>query len=137
MARWMTFSLAAAVLWGFWALLFKLGTAKMSNLGAKVWETAGYAFSTIPILLYVNFSPVWNGRGFVFSILGGATGGLANYFFLTSFQRGGKASVVTALVATCPVLTIACAYAFLGEHVTARQAAGCACAIAAAVLMSE
>ena len=113
------------------------GTRRISGLTAKVWETAGFALATLPILAYADFRPAWNSKGFLYSVLGGLTGGLANYFFFRACETGGRAAVVTALVATCPVLTIALARLVLNEPIGLWQGLGCACAIGAAALMAE
>lgn len=56
-------------------------------------------------MFYVDFSVKWDGYGFLYPV-GDVSAGLANYFFLMSFRKGGKAAVVTALVATCPLFKI-------------------------------
>jgi len=137
MARWLIFSLLAAFMWGVWAIFFKLGARHMSSLGAKLWETVGFALVILPLFIYMEFSVVWSGLGFTYSILGGITGGLGNYFFFNAFSKGGKASVVTALIATSPVLTISCAYVLLHERISLLEATGCLCAIIAAVLITD
>src|SRR5579859_7355774 len=113
MPQWLVFSLLANLLWGVWAIFLKLGTRRMSSVAAKIWETVGFTVATVPILMYAGFHVVWNADGFLHSVLGGLTGGLANYYFFRAYSAGGGAAVVTALIATCPVLTIACAYLFL------------------------
>ena len=134
---WVIYSVSTALLWGVWALLFKLGTQKMSSVSAKLWETLGYAIGTAVMLVWIFFRVKWDSLGFVYSVLGGVTGSLANLLFFRAFSQGGKASVVTALLATCPVLTIVCAATLLGEQISLRQAIACGCAIAAGALLSE
>ncbi len=137
MQNWLTLSLITMLLWGSWSVLSKLGTGRMSTLGAKVWETIGFTLATIPILIYLGFRVVWDEQGFLYSVLGGLTGGLGNYFYFRAFSQGGKAVVVTALVSTYPVLTILLAWSVLNESITLTQTLGCACAIGAATLMAE
>ncbi len=135
MPIWLIFSFLAALLWGAWALLFKLGTERMSSTSAKIWETAGYAVATAGILSWMLFKVTWDLRGFCYAVLGGASGSLANFLFFRAFSQGGKASVVTALVATCPVVTIVCAAIFLEEQISLHQAVACGCA--AGALLAE
>lgn len=137
MPVWLIFSFLTAFLWGVWALLFKLGTERMSSTSAKIWETAGYAVATVCILCWMLFRVSWNLQGFCYAVLGGVTGGLANYLFFRAFSQGGKASVVTALVATCPLVTIVFAAILLKEQISLRQAIACGCAIAAGALLAE
>ena len=71
MQSWLTLSLVTMLLWGSWSILSKLGTGRMSTLGAKVWETIGFTLATIPILIYLGFRVVWDEQGFLYSVLGG------------------------------------------------------------------
>ena len=137
MQSWLALSLTTMLLWGSWAVLSKLGTGRISTLAAKVWETIGFTLATIPILIYLGFRVVWDEQGFLYSVLGGLTGGLGNYFYYRAFSQGGKATVVTALVSTYPVLTVLLAWGMLNESITPTQTLGCTCAIGAATLMAE
>ena len=94
MQSWLTLSLVTMLLWASWSILSKLGTGRMTTLGAKVWETIGFTLATIPILMYLGFRVVWDEQGFLYSVLGGADGRVGQLFLLPSVQprRKGRGS---------------------------------------------
>ena len=70
------------------------------------------------------------------AILGGALNGLGVLTSMAAFHHGGKASVVTPLIALYPVVTVALAVPFLHEKISHRELAGIILALVATAILS-
>jgi len=133
---WMGYSLIALLLFGICGVTQKLASTNISTeLSAVCW-----AAGSIPVAAAIFFfmQPLdWNitQRDWIISILWGA---LVVIGMLASFAayRGGKASVVTALTALYPALTVFLAILLFGERLDAWKFAAILFALAAGAALS-
>lgn len=133
---WMGYSLIALLLFGICGVTQKLASTNISTeLSAVCW-----AAGSIPVAAAIFFfmQPLdWNitQRDWIISILWGA---LVVIGMLASFAayRGGKASVVTALTALYPALTVVLAILLFGERLDAWKLAAILLALAAGAALS-
>jgi transporter family protein len=136
MPLWMVFALLALSFWGLTGLTQKLSTNEVSAEFSYTCFAA--AFMPIGLVVVLTQSLDWRipAAGWALAILGGVLNGLGSLTSFAAYRSGGKASIVTPLVALYPVVTVAAAVAFLGERVGLREIAGILLALSAAVALS-
>ena len=136
MPDWFLYSLASLTGYGAVGLLQKITTNRVSGETALVSYSLGY------LLLF----PVFWSRAELrdispfFLILGVLLGLVARsgeWFLFKSLEHGGKASVVSPLTYTYPLITLLLALVFLGERLSPLKWVGIVLALLAAVLMSR
>jgi transporter family protein len=132
----MIYALVTLVLWGISGVTQKLATDSVSVEFALVWFAAAFPPIAAAILLMQSLD--WNIglQAWLFALLGGALNGLGVLTSFAAYRSGGKASVVTPLVALFPVATVALAVPLLHEQITRREMWGIVLAIAAALALS-
>jgi uncharacterized membrane protein len=134
-APWMALALVGLVLYGVAGVTQKLAT---NNISTEL-STVCFALAFIPVaLVAMLFQPVnWHLTrvGWGLSVL---TGALISTGTLTLFAayRTGKASVVTALTALYPALTVLLAVPLFHERVDARKLFAIAMALGAGVALT-
>jgi len=134
-APWMALALVGLVLYGVAGVTQKLAT---NNVSTEL-STVCFALAFIPVaLVAMLFQPVnWrlSGSGWALSVL---TGALISTGTLTLFAayRTGKASVVTALTALYPGLTVVLAVPLLHERMDVRKLIAIALALGAGVALT-
>jgi drug/metabolite transporter (DMT)-like permease len=134
-APWMALALVGLVLYGVAGVTQKLAT---NNISTEL-STVCFALAFIPVaLVAMLFQPVnWHLTrvGWGLSVL---TGALISTGTLTLFAayRTGKASVVTALTALYPALTVVLAVPLFHERVDARKLFAIAMALGAGVALT-
>jgi uncharacterized membrane protein len=136
MPIWMLYALLACTLWGFTGLTQKLST---NHISAELSFFA-YSVAFVPIAgVILWLTPLnWNmpAKGWILAILGGTLNGFGVLTSFAAYRSGGKASVVTPLVALFPVVTVVLAIPLLHEHVGLREVMGIVMAVAAAAALS-
>ena len=134
-APWMALALVGLVLYGVAGVTQKLAT---NNISTEL-STVCFALAFIPVaLVAMLFQPVnWHltRGGWGLSVL---TGALISTGTLTLFAayRTGKASVVTALTALYPALTVVLAVPLFHERVDARKLFAIAMALGAGMALT-
>jgi transporter family protein len=124
------------VLWGLTGLTQKLATNYISvELSLIVFSAAFIPIAAV-ILLLVPLDWKISHLAWFLAILGGLLNGLGVLSSLAAFHHGGKASVVTPLIALYPVVTVALAVPFLHEKISHREVAGIALALLATAALS-
>jgi len=133
---WSLYALLALTLWGFTGLTQKLST---NHVSAELSFIA-YSAAFVPIAgIILWLQPLdWNipARGWLLAILGGTLSGFGVLTSFAAYRSGGKASVVTPLVALFPVVTVVLAIPLLHEQVGLREIMGILMAVAAAAALS-
>ena len=133
---WLPYAVLALSLWGFTGLTQKLST---NNASAELSFIA-YSAAFVPIAgIILWWQPLdWNipARGWLLAVLGGALSGFAVLSSFAAYRSGGKASVVTPLIALFPVVTVVLAVLMLGERLGMREIIGVITAVAAAAALS-
>jgi transporter family protein len=136
MPEWMLFALVTLVLWAITGVTQKLSTDNISVEHSLLW----FALAFVPIAAFIMLTqPLdWNitASAWFFAILGGLLNGLGAITSFAAYRHGGKAAIVTPLIALFPVVTVALALPLLHEEITAREWCGIALAIAAAFALS-
>lgn len=137
MEAWLLWALVALVLWGITGVTQKLSTNHVSSGTSFLWFALAFPAISAAVLPLVPRN--WpDGAGlWVLVGVGGLLNGLGAWTSFAALDVGGKASVVIPLVYVYPLITVAGAWAFLGERITARQAAGVLLAILAVILLSK
>lgn len=137
MPVWMGPAIFALVCWGVTGVTQKLSTNRISYQRSFVW----FALAFVPLSAAVAAVCKLDWRLSPAEVAWCAAGGFLNGLgALTSFAAlasGGRASIVIPLVSLYPLVTVAGCRVFLGETISARQAAGAALAIVAAILLSQ
>jgi len=135
MDRWFLSAVLALLIYGLWGFFPKLAVTYISPRSALVYEVAGAVLVGIFALWLEDFRPDTHPRGVLFAVLTGAAGMLGTLFYFTAASTG-RISVVVAVTALYPVVTILLAALFLQEPFTLKHLAGMGLALAAIVLLS-
>src|SRR3989442_7231951 len=116
MQSWIWLATIALVFFGITGVTQKLSTNNISFDFSFIWfcvaffVIAGVIAATMPLDWHVSPSIV------VFAALGGLLNGLGALTSFATFEKGGKASVVTPLINLYPLVTVAGAWLLLGER---------------------
>jgi uncharacterized membrane protein len=139
--RWMAYAFVAMFLWGVAAVLQKVATNRISTELATVL----FVLAFIPVagvLWWMSrqgiIDPIsWkiSGRAWMLAILYGALIGLGTLVLFAAY-RDGKASIVTALYALYPAITVLLAVPILREKIGPRTGVAIALALVAGVMLS-
>jgi bacterial/archaeal transporter family protein len=132
---WVVYALIALVLWGIAGVLQKLATNHISSELSTVLFAA--AFIPVAVLLMFTNQMTWafSSRGWMLVLLYGALIGIGTLVLFAAY-REGKASVVTALYALYPALTVLLAIPIFDEQLNAQKAVATGLALAAGVALS-
>lgn len=136
MTLWMYYALLTLVLWGITGLTQKLATNYISVELSLLLFSAAFIPIAAAILIFQPLDWKISALAWVLAILGGLLNGLGVLTSLAAFHHGGKASVVTPLIALYPVVTVALAVPFLHERISHREAAGVVLAVVATAALS-
>jgi len=137
MATWVGLSCVALALWGITGVTQKLSTNQISSLHSFVWFSGAFVLVAAVLLAFVPLGGQLSVATIALAALGGLLNGGGALASFAAFERGGKASIVIPLVSLYPLVTIGGAWLYLDERVTEVQAAGIACALVAAFLLSR
>jgi drug/metabolite transporter (DMT)-like permease len=134
-SRWMIYAIVALVLWGVAAVLQKVASRYIST----ELSTVCFAQAFIPVAIVIALiEPVnWriSGKAWVLALLFGGLIGVGGLVLFAAY-RDGKASVVTALYASYPALTVILARPILGEKISGKTWLAIVLALIAAVALS-
>ena len=132
---WVAYAVLALVLWGVAGVLQKLATNHVSTELCTVLFAA--AFVPVAVVLSMTSRMNWNlsAKGWVLALLFGAFIGIGTLVLFAAY-RGGKASVVTALYALYPALTVLLAIPIFGERLNFAKGSAIVLAIAAGMALS-
>ena len=140
MAPWMALALVGLVLYGVAGVTQKLAT---NNVSTEL-STVCFALAFIPVALvamgvqkYYGAAVNWHlpARAWTLAVLTGALISTGTLILFAAY-RTGKASVVTALTALYPALTVVLAVPLFHERVDTRKVAAIVLALAAGVALT-
>ena len=136
MQKHIMFSLAATVLWGFWAILVKISSTRIGHWPSIMVYTL-FSLATVLILFMSLGQTLRNSdaTGILVAGAAGILGGLALVFFQKAVSCG-PVSTSTALSALYPVLAVAFGIFVLKEHPSTTNMIGIMLALAGGVLIS-
>lgn len=135
-SRWRALCAACLLLWGIWGLVSKLLADAVGALEGQLLFTLGMV--PVAVLIAANAARrdlVASTRGVWFGVLNGLLTGLGTLCFFAALS-GASASLVSPIVATYPLVTVALAVLLLREKISAMQAVGAVCAVAGLELLS-
>jgi len=139
MARWLVFSVLAALCWGLWGFLSKLASDAMPSTTNQVVQTLGLVPVGVLVLFAREARERTNlGRGVGWGVLTGLLGGLGNVALYEAMRPslGGKASIIVPLTAMYPLITVVGAVILLRERLNGVQRAGIVLALASMYLLT-
>jgi bacterial/archaeal transporter family protein len=132
---WFVPALIATAVWGFWGLFPKIAAKTLSPLNVIVFQAIGNLGVALAVLAWLRFQPTFEPRGVKFAVLSGVAGTLGSIFYIMAASRG-RISVVVALTALYPVVTILLAALWLQEPISLKDGIGMGVAIAAILILS-
>ncbi len=135
MNQWLGNALAAMLCWGLWAFFPKLSLARISPASSVFFEACGVMLTSIVVVFLLGPGLDSDLEGSFYAILTGIFGTVGLYFFFCAVKTG-PISVISALTALYPVVTVVLAVIVLHERLELKQVLGVLLALAAAVLLS-
>ena len=133
--NWMTCTLAATALYGVWGVLSKMASNRIGYKSLFFYDCPVFFVGGLVVLYLNGFKIETNPSGVFYSVLYGATGMVATFLFILAVSKG-KASLVTAITAVYPCVTIVLAMILFKEAITAKQVAGIVLSIAGVGLIT-
>jgi len=136
MTRPAMFSLAAAILWGVWALMAKLSADRIGH-----WQSAliysAISLLTILALTLLNRADLSSMKtsGIMLAVASGILGGFA----VAAFQKAitiGPLSTSLSLTALYPIIPVFYGIMLLGEEITVTKGIGMGLAVVAGVMLN-
>jgi len=135
MKGWLLPAFLAVFFWGFWGFFPKLAVRYIDPRSALVFQSIGAILLGVVVLVAMRFQVQWQPAGVLFATLTGFAGFAGSLFFLIAVSRV-KISIVVALTALYPVLSITLAILLLRESISLKQFFGAVLAVAAAFLLT-
>jgi len=135
MREWLLAALGACLCWGGWSLLPKLTTKYMSPQSAIIYQVGGGILVALIALSRLNYQIEGNPKGILFALTGGILEVLGILLYIQAVSAGGNVSLVSAISALYPIITVLLAYSLLGEVITLKQGIGITLALLAVVLI--
>ena len=137
MQGWLLFAMAALVFFGISGITQKVSTNHVSFEMSFMWFCIAMAAISVVVAISVPIEWRLSPTLVALAALGGLLNGLGALTSFAALEKGGKASIVIPIINLYPLVTIAGAWMFLGEKLTATQVAGIIFALAAVVLLSQ
>ena len=131
--NWRTWMIVYLVLLGVWGVMVKVASVRLNALTVTfVSTTAAWLTVVLFSLPRLNFSSRF---GVSIAVLCGVIGGITSIIFY-GVLKYAPASIVIPLTTLYVLVTVVLSYAFLGETISLRQAAGILLGIAAVFLLT-
>lgn len=131
--NWRIWILVYLVLLGVWGVMVKVASVRLNALTVTfVSTTAAWLTVVLFSLPRLNFS---SRLGVSVAVLCGVIGGITSIIFY-GVLKYAPASIVIPLTTLYILVTVVLSYAFLGETISLRQAAGILLGIAAVFLLT-
>ncbi len=135
MNSWLGNALSAMLCWGLWAFFPKLSLSRISPSSSVFFEACGVMATSLVVVFLLGPGLEIDIEGGFYAILTGVFGTIGLYFFFCA-AKTGPISVISALTAIYPVVTVGLAVIVLHERLEMRQLIGVMLALAAAALLS-
>ena len=137
--KWALYALASLILWGLWGFLLKQASQGISDWKPLYFYSglANLAVVTILGALYAKNLSLVEGKYALLAFLAGVSGTIGFIALVKSLETGGKASIVIPLTSLYPAITVALAWAFLGEKLSPIKLVGILLALIAIILLSR
>jgi transporter family protein len=135
-APWMAGALFALALYGVQGIALKLSTNHISDELATICYFVGSAIVTFLVLATQPIDWSMPVETWILAVGSGVAMGLALLIGFAAY-RGGSASVVTALLALYPIVTVLLAIVFLGDQMTIVKALAIGIAVTAGLALAH
>jgi transporter family protein len=132
---WMLSALTALLLYGIAGITQKLSTQDISDELSTITYWISCLVVAAPLLVNRELDWSFPASTWALALGAGALMGLALWIGFAAY-RGGKASIVTALIALYPALTVALAVPILGDNMDAVKASAIGLALLAGLAMT-
>ncbi|NPA95494.1 MAG: EamA family transporter [Thermodesulfobacteria bacterium] len=136
MNNWLGNALAAMLCWGLWAFFPKLSLSRISTASSVFYEACGVMATSLVVVFLLGPGIDRDLEGALYAVLTGIFGTVGLYFFFSAVKTG-PISVISALTALYPVVTVVLAVVVLHERLAVRQVLGVLLALVAAALLSS
>jgi uncharacterized membrane protein len=135
--KWFWYSILCMVCWGCWAILAKLGSYEIP---AKASQFV-FAWGTLPVAVVLlarrRFKLEKNAKGIFYGLANGVLATIGSWALFVAYRTGGNTSVIIAVTAMYPLLTVVLALLVLRERLTMLRVVGLVFAAAAFVIFSH
>lgn len=121
--NWIAYTLISTFFFGFWGLFSKLASKYISYTSIFIYECFVFFIAGAIIFIITGCRVEVNFFGLTYSILYGLSGLIAAFCFIIAISNG-SVSLITAITATYPCITMILAYYFLHEDITFKQILG-------------
>ena len=135
MNHWLSASLVSLFSFGLWGLFSKIAVGYVDSKSVLVYQTGGVALVGVLALLFMDFKPTMDVKGFSYGMLTGMAYAIGCLFFFIAASKGRIVTVVT-LTALYPLITILFSYIFFNEVITAKQGIGIFLAVLSIIFLS-
>src|SRR5271166_847361 len=120
MPNWVFYALIVMISWGVLGIFQKLATDRISSESVLFWMIVGFALFE-PFIYPGKRLFTYSRHGIAYGLMSGFLSNLGAFGLYAALRKGGKASVVVALVSLYPVIVIAVAPFLLHESLTVTQ----------------
>jgi transporter family protein len=135
--KWFWYSILCVLCWGGWALLSKLGSTEIPAEGMQFLFTIGTLPVVLVLLVMRRFHCGESRKGIFLATLMGVLAGVGGLALFAAYRTQGNTSVITAVTALYPMITVGLAILFLRERLNRVQFVGLGCAAIAIVILSS
>ncbi|MFN0108308.1 MAG: EamA family transporter [Blastocatellia bacterium] len=133
--NWMTCTLSATALYGVWGVLSKMASNRIGHKSLFIYDCLVFCVGGLVAFCLNGFKIETSPSGIFYSVLYGASGMIATFLFIVAISKG-NASLVTAITAVYPCVTILLAMLLFKEAITVKQVVGIALSIVGVGLMT-
>lgn len=132
--NWVSYAILSTVLYGLWGILSKIALNHIGFASLFIYDCFVFFAGGLIALYLIDFKIETNYLGIIYSLLYGITGMLATVLFILAINKG-KASLVTAITAAYPCITILIAVLVLKESISLKQCLGIALSVIGVLLI--
>lgn len=132
--NWVSYAILSTVLCGLWGILSKIALNHIGFASLFIYDCFVFFAGGLIALYLIDFKIETNYLGIIYSLLYGITGMLATVLFILAINKG-KASLVTAITAVYPCITILIAVLVLKESISIKQCLGIALSVIGVLLI--
>lgn len=132
--NWVSYAILSTVLYGLWGILSKIALNHIGFASLFIYDCFVFFAGGLIALYLIDFKIETNYLGIIYSLLYGITGMLATVLFILAINKG-KASLVTAITAIYPCITILIAVLALKESISIKQCLGIVLSIIGVLLI--
>lgn len=134
--RWFLYSMICTISWGGWAFTSKLGSREIPPETMQFLFTIGALPVCFALLIVRRFKLERSPKGIFYAILNGILSGVGGFTLFAAYHTNGNTSLITAVSALYPMITVLLAVIILRERIRPIQMVGLGFAAVAMVIFS-